>query len=93
MQLWRNRRTRSELNRRARRLVRSAEAKFYKHFNGKTVKEFPLCRYETPDGVFYEDVQLELPNSKREALLALRDENGNWVRETLWPEKALSHAV
>ncbi|MEK9180319.1 MAG: hypothetical protein AAB897_02815 [Patescibacteria group bacterium] len=42
--------------------------------------------------MFYEEVQAEPWSSGPVFFLALQDEDGNWVAETLWPEEDIENA-
>ena len=57
--------------------------------------ECPYClfRYTFPNGqVYYEAVQTAPWSSGPVFFLALRDKDGNWVPESLWPEEAIESA-
>lgn len=53
----------------------------------------PLMQYTFPDGrVFTEAVQAEPWSSGPVFFLALRNEKGEWVKESLWPESEIEAA-
>jgi hypothetical protein len=55
--------------------------------------EYPLYKYTFPDGqVYFEDLQAAPWSSGPVHFLALRDESGNWIPESLWPEEAIKAA-
>ncbi len=55
--------------------------------------EYPLNKYTFPDGrVCFERVQAEPWSSGPVFFLALQDEKGNWVPESLWSEKEIENA-
>jgi hypothetical protein len=57
-------------------------------FPGILGDEYPLHKYTFPDGqVYYEKVEAVLWESGPCFYLALVDEEGNWVPESLWLEE------
>jgi hypothetical protein len=55
--------------------------------------EFPLYRYTFPDErTFFEAVQSDQWSSGPCFFLALKDENGEWVKESLWDEEEIENA-
>jgi len=65
-----------------------------KSFTGMFPDEvYPHYRYIFPDGKVYEDAVQASPWSSGPVIfLALRDENGDWVPESLWPQEAVDFA-
>ncbi len=62
-------------------------------YSGMFGDEYPLYKYTFREGdVFYEEVQAEPWSSGPVFFLALQDEDGNWVAETLWPEEDIENA-
>lgn len=56
-------------------------------------EEYRLNKYIFPDGrVYFERVQAEPWSSGPVIFLALQDEEGNWIPESLWPEEAIATA-
>lgn len=54
-------------------------------------EQYPLHKYTLPNGtVYYERVQAEPWHSGPVIFLALQDEEGSWVPESLWPEEVLA---
>lgn len=70
---------------------REESGKFYQGaFDGS---DNPLMRYTLPDGrVLTEDVQAEPWSSGPCFFLALRDEKGEWVKESLWADNEIEAA-
>jgi hypothetical protein len=79
------------LNRWATELVAQATKKepSGEYFLGMFGDEHPLCCYYLPDGSFVrEDIQAVPWASGPHFFFALRDEEGNWIPESLWsPEE------
>ena len=64
-------------------------------FHGMFPEEetYPLYRYTFPDGhVFEEAVQAEPWSSGPVIFLALKNENGEWVEESLWLQEEIDNA-
>jgi len=62
-------------------------------FIGMFGDEYPLYKYTFPDGrVFFERVQAETWSSGPVFFLALQDEEGEWVKVSLWPEEEIATA-
>ena len=62
-------------------------------FSGMFGDTYPLHTYTFPDGrVYAESVQAEPWSSGPCFFLALKDENGAWVPESLWSEEAIANA-
>ena len=56
-------------------------------------QEYALHKYTFPDGrVFYEAVQASPWSSGPCFFLALKDERGEWVGESLWSEEEIENA-
>ena len=52
--------------------------------------EYPLLKYAFPDGrVYFERVQRTKWSSGPVFFLALKDEKGEWVADSLWAEEAI----
>ena len=63
------------------------------HYTGMFDQEHGLTKYTFPDGkVYQEAVQADPWSSGPVFFLALKDENGNWVPESLWSDEAISNA-
>lgn len=63
------------------------------HYSGMFGDEYPLMKYTFPDGkVYYERVQDAPWSSGPVFFLALQDEEGRWVSESLWPEAEIAAA-
>lgn len=63
------------------------------HYVGMFEDEYPLHKYTFQDGkVFYERVQDCPWSSGPVFFLALQDESGQWVRESLWPDEDIGNA-
>lgn len=55
--------------------------------------EYITHKYTFPDGrVYHENVQAAPRSSGPVFFLALKDENGNWVRESLWTQEEINNA-
>ena len=62
-------------------------------YSGMFGDEYPLHKHAFPDGrVYFERVQAEPQSSGPVFFLALQDENGNWVPESLWAEETIKAA-
>jgi len=62
-------------------------------YSGMFEDEYPLHKYIFPDGrVYFERLQAVPWSSGPVHFLALQDENGNWVSESLWAEEAIEAA-
>ncbi|MDP3726339.1 MAG: hypothetical protein Q8R36_04045 [bacterium] len=62
-------------------------------YSGMFGDKYPLHDYIFPDGrVYSERVQAEPWSSGPVIFLALQDEDGNWVRKSLWAKKAIEAA-
>lgn len=63
------------------------------HYFGMYGVEHPLSKYTFPDGrVFYEAMQADPWSSGPVFFLALKDENGEWVKESLWSDEEIENA-
>lgn len=63
---------------------------WYGMFEGE---ETPLAKYTFPDGrVYFEDVQAEPWSSGPLIFLALKDDKGNWIPESLWSDEEVQAA-
>ena len=63
------------------------------HYAGMFDDEYSLSKYTFPDGrVLYERVQATPWSSGPVFFLALQDEKGRWVPESLWSQDAIDHA-
>jgi len=59
-------------------------------YEGMFGEKYPLYKYTFPDGrVYYEKVQRCIWSSGPVFFLALQDEEGNWVPESLWTEEEI----
>ncbi len=62
--------------------------------HGMNDDEFPLTKYAFPDGrIYYEREQHEEWSSGPVIFLALQDERGNWIEESLWAEEGIRACV
>ena len=62
-------------------------------FYGMFEDEYRLNKYTLRDGrVYYEEVQADPWSSGPVFFLALKDEDGNWVPETLWAQEEIDNA-
>ena len=63
------------------------------HFSGMFDEKYSLHKYTFPDGkVYFEKVQAEPWSSGPCFFLALVDEKGEWVPESLWPDAVIENA-
>lgn len=59
-------------------------------FTGMFKNNYPLMKYTFPDGrILFEKVQAEPWSSGPMFFLALKDEQGKWVKKSLWTEKEM----
>lgn len=64
-----------------------------KSFSSWYDEEYPLHRYIFPDGrVYTESVQASVDSSGPVIFLALQDEQGQWIPESLWEEAEIEAA-
>lgn len=64
-----------------------------RYYRGMFGDQYALNKYTLPDGtVYYEGVQAEPWSSGPVFFLALKDEKGNWVPESLWSEEEIENA-
>jgi hypothetical protein len=64
-----------------------------KTYSGMFEDTYPLGRYIFPNGqVYYEEVQAQPWSAGPVFFLALRDEKGEWVPESLWPDEEIENA-
>ena len=66
-------------------------------YEGMFEDKYPLYKYTFRCGqhsgkVFYERVQADPWSSGPVVFLALQDENGNWIKESLWDEEDIANA-
>ena len=55
--------------------------------------DYPLFKHIFPDGrIYYEEVQESPWSSGPVFFLALKDEKGEWVKESLWSEEEINDA-
>lgn len=60
------------------------------HFCGMMDQEYPLFKYTFKDGhVLFERVQCEPWSSGPVVFLALQDESGKWIEESLWTDEEI----
>ena len=61
--------------------------------SGMFEDKYPLHKFTFPSGqVYFEKVQAERQSSGLMFFLALQDEDGNWVPESLWAEEVIKAA-
>lgn len=62
-------------------------------YSGMFGDEYPLRKYTLPDGrVYFERLQAAPWSSGPVFFLALQDEKGTWVPESLWPQEEIDRA-
>jgi len=62
-------------------------------YSGMFEDEYPLHKYTLPDGrVYFERLQAAPWSSGPVHFLALQDESGNWIPESLWAEETIEAA-
>lgn len=65
-----------------------------KKYSGMFDNEYDLMKYALPNGtVLVEDVQASPWSSGPMFFLALKDVDGNWVKESLWPEDEIEGSL
>ncbi len=72
-------------------LVEGAEVEFLTRFTLGECSE-GLWRHRLPDGRVFDETVQYFDSTSGRVFLALRDEDGRWVRESLWSDQLIGFA-